>query len=79
MPYLPSCNYMQIAWVVPDLHAAIDFRVPDTSTRRHLWRAMSLGSVATEHRNSTKLKPPTHLRSFGDVGEWCARVWQREK
>lgn len=24
MPYLPSCNYMQIAWVVPDLHAAIE-------------------------------------------------------
>lgn len=24
MVYLPSCNYMQIAWVVPDLHQAIE-------------------------------------------------------
>lgn len=24
MTYLPSCNYMQIAWVVPDLDAAIE-------------------------------------------------------
>lgn len=24
MSYLPSCNYMQICWVVPDLHAAIE-------------------------------------------------------